>query len=211
MLAFVDESGDAGRKIAKGSSPYFVVALVTFQDDNEALTCDERIGLLRGELGLPTAYEFHFAKNSKKVRQAFLSAVNPFPFFYHVFALNKNPERLYGPGFENKDSLYKYAVRLTFENAKPFLDNAIVVIDENGDAKFRDELATYLRKRVKDPDGRRLIRKVKLQRSSGNNLLQLADYVVGVASRFITTRTDGIELRRRFLAAHEMSLQVWPK
>ena len=47
MLAFVDESGDSGRKILNGSSLYFVVAVVTFEDHDDALACDHRIGLLR--------------------------------------------------------------------------------------------------------------------------------------------------------------------
>ena len=32
MLVYVDESGDAGLKISQGSSPYFVVALIVFDD-----------------------------------------------------------------------------------------------------------------------------------------------------------------------------------
>ena len=211
MLVFVDESGDAGRKIVNGSSLYFVVALVTFDDHDEADACDQRIALLRRELNFAPSYEFHFSGNSRKVRRQFLEAVSPYRFFYHSFALNKDPQKLYGPGFDHKESLYKFTAGLTFENAKPFLNNATVVVDECGDRKFRDELAAYLRARVRDEGGRRLIKKVKLQRSSGNNLLQLADYIAGVTNRHITGKVEGLELRRRYLATHEMSLQIWPK
>ena len=76
-----------------------------------------------------------------------------------MFALDKDPEKLYGRRFDFKESLYKYCAGLTFENAKPYLDNAIVVIDECGDRKFRDELAAYLRKRVRGQEGRPLSRK----------------------------------------------------
>ena len=211
MLAFVDESGDPGRKILNGSSLYFVVAVVTFEDNDEALACDQRIELVRRELGLPPRYEFHFSENPKKTRQAFLAAITPYPFFFHVFALNKDPQKLYGPGFEYKDSLYKFAAGLTFENAKPFLASTTVIIDQNGDRNFQRELAKYLRRRIRDEEGARLIKSVKQQKSSGNNLLQLADYVACVSNRFIQGRTDGIELRRRYLATHELSLQIWPK
>ena len=211
MLAFVDESGDSGRKILKGSSLYFVVALVTFDDDEEALACDQRIELLRRELGRPPSFEFHFSENSRRIREQFLGAVAPYAFFYHIFALNKDPDKLYGPGFDIKESLYKFTARLTFENAKPYLDNAKVVVDKSGDRKFRDELAVYLRRRVRDEEGRRLIKSVKLQRSDGNNLLQLADYVAGVLNRVISGKQDGIELRRKYLAARELTVQVWPK
>ena len=211
MLVFIDESGDPGRQIDRGSSLYFIVALVTFDDEQEALACDHRIGLLKRELGRPPQFEFHFAKNSRHIRDEFLRAVTPYQFFYHVFGLNKDPEKLYGPGFNVKESTYKYTARLTFENAKPYLDNARVVIDESGDRRFRDEIATYLRRRVRDSEGKRLIRGVKIQRSHSNNLLQLADYVAGISNRVALGKPDGLELRKRYLAAHELTRQIWPK
>ena len=211
MLVFIDESGDPGRQIHRGSSLYFIVALVTFDDDQDALACDHRIELLKRELGRPPQFEFHFAKNSKNVREEFLKAVTPYPFFYHVFALNKDPNKLYGPGFDVKESTYKFTARLTLENAKPFLDNAKVVIDESGDRKFRDELASYLRRRIRDVEGRRLIKGVKIQRSHSNNLLQLADYIAGISNRVVLGKPDGIDLRGKYLAAHELTRQIWPK
>jgi hypothetical protein len=36
MLAFIDESGDSGLKIDDGSSKYFVVSLVVFEEPKEA-------------------------------------------------------------------------------------------------------------------------------------------------------------------------------
>ena len=211
VLVFIDESGDQGRKIQSGSSLYFVVALVSFDDDREALACDNRIDQLRQELGRPPNFEFHFAKNSKKIREQFLRAVTPFAFSYHVFALNKDPGKLYGPGFDVKESMYKFTARLTLQNAEPYLKNARVVIDKNGDRRFRDELAAYLRTRVRDSEGGRLIRGIKLQRSDGNNLLQLADYVASISNRVVLRKQDGIDLRKRYLAPHQLTFQTWPK
>ncbi len=211
MLAFVDESGDPGRKIGQGSSEYFVVAIVTFEDHDEALECDRRIDTLRAELRLPPEYEFHYSHNSRRTREAFLEAVHGYEFFCHVFALNKDPRRLYGEGFNHKESLYKYTARLAFENAKPFLDNAIVVVDKSGDRKFRNELAAYLRQRIRSDDGSPMIKKVKIQRSSGNNLLQLADYVASISNRVLRRKQHDVALRARYLSAHELTNQVWPR
>ena len=174
---FEDESGGSGRKILKGPSLYFVVAAVTFKDFNEVNECDQRIDRLHNELNLAPNFEFHCSKNSTKVRRAFLNAVTPYPFFYHVFALNKKPQKLWGQGFNNKSSLYKYAVGVTFENAKDWMDDTIVVIDQSGNKQFQWELAGYLRGRIKTSDSKRLIKKVKQQSSQANNLLRLADYV----------------------------------
>ena len=40
MLVFVDESGDPGMKLGTGATPFFTVALVVFEDHEEAAACD---------------------------------------------------------------------------------------------------------------------------------------------------------------------------
>ncbi len=87
-----------------------------------------------------------------------------------------NKAKLQGPGFKFKESFYKYACGLVFENAKPYLDNATVVIDGSGSREFRRQLGSYLRKRVNDTKGdNRFIGKVKIQDSHRNNLLQISE------------------------------------
>jgi len=49
MLVFIDESGDPGLKLDSGSSEYFIVTLVAFEDNAEALAADQRIQQLKGE------------------------------------------------------------------------------------------------------------------------------------------------------------------
>ncbi|WHZ17387.1 MAG: hypothetical protein OJF52_004239 [Nitrospira sp.] len=210
MLAFIDEAGDTGLKTGKGSSRYFVVALVIFEDHDDAQSCDQRISLLRKELNYPDSYEFHFSHNSDMVRKRFLEAVAPYGFLYFGFALNKDLDRLWGPGFQVKSSLYKFTCGLVFENAKPYLSNTIIVIDESGTDTFRRQLGKYLSGRMKDENGRSLIKKVKMQDSAGNNLLQLADYVVGVLNRKVQGKKDANEYYR-FISTKEMQLRIWPQ
>lgn len=210
MLAFLDESGDAGRKLEKGSSQFFTVALVTFSDHDEATRCDRRIGLLRSEMGLPASFEFHFRDDSHKRRLAFLEAISSYDFVYHAFVLDKNPAKLYGKGFQYKDSLYKYVCGLVFENAKPHLHRATVVIDGSGDRSFRQQLENYLKARGNEHGGREVIAKIKIQRSNSNNLLQLADYTAGIVNRY-AMKKKGAEDYRKWIAAHERTYQIWPK
>ena len=47
MLVFIDESGDPGFKLGRGSSPVFVVAMVVFDDRMEADLVDREIEGLR--------------------------------------------------------------------------------------------------------------------------------------------------------------------
>jgi len=210
MLVFIDESGDPGLKIEKGSSRFFTVSLVIFEDKEEALACDQRITLLKRELGWEENSEFHFKRNSDKIRRAFLQAVAPYNFFYYGIVINKEPEKLWGEGFRNKSSFYKYACSLVFQNAKDKLENSTVIIDKSGNLDFRRQLAKYLRRKLNE-EGKKLIKKVKMQRSRGNNLLQLADYIAGVINRSVQGRKKFAEEYRKIIAHREIYVQTWPK
>lgn len=207
MLIFIDESGDPGLRIEKGSSRFFTIALVVFEDNDEAEACDKRIELLKRELGWNSKSEFHFKRNSKKVRETFLKAVSPYNFFYYGIVINKDLKKLWGEGFKDKQSFYKYACSLVFENAKEKLDKAIILIDESGSLEFKRQLGTYLKRRM-NTDSKKLIKKVKMQRSTSNNLLQLADYISGVINRSIQKKDKTF---RRIISHREIYVQIWPK
>ena len=209
MLIFIDESGDSGLKIDKGSSRYFTVGLVLFEEDEEAISCDQRIQLLKREVGWRENDEFHFKNNSDKIRVAFLKAVSPYNFFYYGIVINKDPKKLFGDGFKNKSSFYKYACGLVFENAKEKMCDSTVIIDESGNLDFKNQLATYLRKRVNKND--KLIKKIKMQRSESNNLLQLADYVAGAINRSVKNEKKKSDAYRKIIAHREIYVQIWPK
>lgn len=209
MLVFIDESGDSGLKVTQGSSRYFTVSLVVFEDHDEAIACDKRIELLKRELGWDSSSEFHFKNNSERVRIAFLKAVVPYNFFYYGIVINKDPVKLYGEGFRNKESFYKYACGLVFENAKEKLRNAIVLVDRSGSLDFRTQLAKYLKRKVNT--GLTSVKKVKMQKSESNNLLQLADYVAGTINRSVTNTKKHSDEYRKIIAHREIHVQVWPQ
>lgn len=208
MLVFIDESGDAGLKLDSGSTDYFIVTLVAFEDNAEALATDRRIAQLKGELGFPAGFEFKFNKLKGTFREAFLSAVAGLGWFYFSIVINKR--KLTGPGFKFKESFYKYACGLVFENAKPYLDRATVVIDGSGSREFRRQLGSYLRKRVNEQQESRHIAKVKLQDSRENNLVQMADMVCGAVARSYSEKDDA-KTYRQLVAHREIYIQFWPK
>jgi hypothetical protein len=209
VLAFVDESGDPGLKLEKGSSRYFVVALVVFEDNEEAQAADDRITLLRREMRLDPSFEFRFNKCRRIFREQFLRAVAPYQFFYYGIVINKDPAKLWGEGFKHKESFYKYASSLVFENAKAFLNSATVIIDGSGSKDFRKQLERYLKLRINDP-GHRFIRKVKVQDSRKNNLLQLADMIAGAVNRSFGAKGD-YQIYRQIISHREVYVQLWPK
>jgi hypothetical protein len=206
MLVFIDESGDPGIKSA--SSPYFVVTLVWFEDNDVANDVDCRIALLRRELNVPEHFEFHFSKIKAEFRKSFLRAVAPYEFFYNSMVVNK--KNLSGAGFAYPESFYKWTVGIVFEDAKAYLDNATIVIDGSGDRAFKRQFQTYLRRRSADQSGKKIISKIKIQDSRRNNLIQLADMICGAVARCYTTK-KGSEEYRQIIAHHEIKRQLWPK
>jgi len=205
---FIDESGDAGLKIDCGSSRYFMVALAAFEDHDEASAAHERIDLLRREMGLPNRFEFHFNKMKPELRKQFLTVIAPFDFFYWGIVIDK--AELIRRGFQFHDSMYNYACGLVFENAKPRLGNTIVVMDGSGSKEFHNQMKTYLARRVRDDAGKCLIRKVKIQDSRKNNLLQMADMIVGAIARSYSGKADAREYRK-LIAHREIYVQFWSK
>jgi len=204
MLIFIDESGDTGRKLDHGSSRLFVVAMVVFEEKEEAVACDQRITLLKRELRMPERFEFKFNRLGRKDRENFLKVVLPYSFFYFGVVINKDPRKLYGEGFFVKESFYKYACSLVFQNARPYLKDAIIVIDGSGSRGFKRQLQSYLKKKTGG-----LIKKVKLQSSHSNNLIQLADMVVGSVHRSFGKKQDK-DVYRKVIKAREIKVQVWP-
>ena len=205
MLVYVDESGDAGLKLAQGSSAYFVVALVVFEDEEDALAAEQRISLLRRELGLHPRFEFKFNKSRPEHRKSFLQAMAPYGFFYYGIIINKSG--LYGPGFKVKESFYKYATRLVFLNAREHLENARVYIDASGDRQFRREITTYLKKKINQE--KRHIKQVGFLDSGKHNLIQLADMVSGAIYRSYSGKADA-ESYIKLIRMREAGVQVWP-
>ncbi len=69
-------------------------------------------------------------------------------------------------------------------------------------------ISKYLKKRVKDDVGYRVVKKVKTARSHGNNLVQLADMISGAVWRSFKQQDNSY---RELVSARELRVQVWPK
>ena len=206
MLVFLDEAGDTGFKFDTGSSKYFTIALIIFNDHEEAEKCDQRIELLKWELGKNPWFEFHYAKSSNDIKSAFFNAVSPYGFFYYGIVINK--QELYSENLRIKDSFYKYVSSLVFENAKDKIDKAHVIVDKSGSGNFEKQFATYLRRKFNE-QGEKKIKKVKMQDSRKNNLLQLADFVASAINRRYT-RVDKSHYMEP-IVHREMNVQFRPK
>jgi hypothetical protein len=208
MVVFVDEAGDTGLKLDQGSTQFFIITVVRFDQDDEAAACDQRITLLRRELRLAPDFEFHFNETPRHLKKLFFEAIVPYNFFYASIIINK--KNLYGEAFKFKNSFYKYACSLMFDNIKPYLERALVVFDGSGSREFKRELATYLRLRMNDDTIIR-VRKVKMQDSKKTNLIQLADMICGAINLSLkSTREEDWEYRR-LIWHRELLAKTWPQ
>jgi hypothetical protein len=208
MLVFIDESGDPGMNAKPGTSVRFTVTAVVFPDPRVGEACAASICELRRKLGVHEQFEFHFNKCSRRFREQFLSTVAAHKFFYHAFVLNK--EKLYDEGFNHKSSFYKFAVGIVFENLNPHLKEASVTFDRFGDREFKRELSKYLKRRTATDDGKVHIKKIKMEDSSSNHLLQLADMVCGAIARLQRLDKADREVYRKLIRHREWKVRHWP-
>jgi hypothetical protein len=185
MLVFIDESGDAGFKVTKGSSATFVIGLVAFTRPETALEAQRTIENLRVTLGVKP--EFKFSKCRPDIRDKFFSSLADVD--YCVRALVVQKERIYS-GYlrENKEAFYSFFVKtmLRFDNG--LLQNAKVVIDGSGERVFKKELASYLRRHT----AKGAIQKIRFSDSKSDSLVQMADMCTGAIARdYRENRKDG--------------------
>jgi hypothetical protein len=131
----------------------------------------------------------------------------PYSWFFLGIVINK--PKLWSSAFSSPSIFYNYSTSLVFENAKPHLREATVIIDASGGKTFRQELSRYLRRKIDSSGG--LIKKIKHQDSCDNNLIQLADMVSGSIYRSMLVGKKDHWNYRRIIEAKSLRVQVWPR
>lgn len=188
MLVLIDESGDPGFKLDKGSTRHFVAAMVVFRDYKQAEACSQAIKALR--LQLPHSGEFKFNKSDSRVKDGFFEVVHAYQF--EVWALVIDKERIHSENLRrNDEKFYNYFVKLLL-NCGAQLKDAKVKIDGSGDREFKQQLQRYLKRSL--PAGE--ISSVKFADSQKDDLIQLADMVVGAIARSYRTSEERSKARR---------------
>ena len=176
MLVFIDESGDPGFKLNKGSSAAFTAALVAFHDPEEARATDAAIEATAIRLGVKP--EFKFSKCRPEFRDAFFESVRPFDFCVRAIVVRK--ELIYSPYLRSeKERFYSFFVKSMLKFDDGLLKAARIVIDGSGDRIFRTELDAYFRRHL----GRGKIKKIRFRDSKSSRLLQLADMCAGAIAQ----------------------------
>jgi hypothetical protein len=189
MLVLIDESGDPGFKLNKGSSSHFVAAMVIFNDFKEAEACSSSIDTLRQELGFKTEFKFNNSRSDTKDK--FFAVVNQYKF--EIFALVVDKKHIFSENLKrNDDKFYNYFVRQLLGSGAE-LKNARVKIDGSGDREFKNHLQKYLKNQLTDG----MVDSVKFADSQKDNLVQLADMIAGAIARsYKKDRNDAQKWRK---------------
>jgi hypothetical protein len=195
MLVFVDDSGDAGFKLDRGSSRFFVIVLVIFDDEAEAEKTAVAIKELRRNLGFPEDVEFKFFKSKHATREKFLKTINSFRFRVRCLVIDK--KTIYSDELRNnKNSFYSYIIKMVLEHNDKSIIDAKVKIDGSGDRIFRRNFLTYLRKELNTND-KKVIKNCRLVDSKNNVLIQMADMIAGTIRRsYDKDKKDGSLLKK---------------
>lgn len=195
MLVFIDESGDSGFKLQKGSTTSFVVALVIFDENLDAEETALEIKKYRKKIGKTERFEFKFNKCNKELRIGFLKAVKKCNFRIRVIVFEK--EKIYSLNLKRKtETFYKFVIRQVLQHNGKTIKNAKIKLDGLGERKFRKALSTYLR-RYLNTNKERIMENLRFVDSNSNVLIQLADMVAGaIRISYDANRKDAGEYKK---------------
>lgn len=186
MLVFIDDSGDPGFKIEKGSSPIFVIVLVIFNDELEAEKTSLSIKELRRKLGVSDKYEFKFNKTNRKFRISFYSAVSRYK--YKVRAIVADKKFIYSQRLRTKkENFYNYMIMQVLKHSGGSIKNSKLKFDKRGEKEIRNQLRVYLSQKLENSKSK-IFKDLKFVDSRQNTLIQLADMVAGAIYSFAKGR-----------------------
>jgi hypothetical protein len=200
MLVFIDESGDPGFKLEKGSSAVFTAALVAFQDAEQARATHTAIDATATRLHVRP--EFKFSKCRPEVRNAFFEAVLPFEFSIRAIVVQKS--RIYSAHLRSdKEAFYSFFIKSMLKFDDGLLEAARIIIDGSGDRVFKRQMGAYFRRHL----GKGKVKSIQFSNSAGDRLVQLADMCAGAIGRsFKNARSD--RNRWRNMLGHKIE-HVW--
>lgn len=200
MLVFIDDSGDPGFKFDKGSSEYFVISMVIFDDELEAEKIAVAIKELRRKIGFPDDVEFRFFRTSHNIRIKFLNHINQFKFKIRCLIVEKS--KIHSLELRNnRESFYSYFIKEVLKYSGGSIRDARIRIDGSGDRTFRKSFLSYLRRELNYGD-RCIVKNCKLVNSKNDVLIQLADMVAGSINRFNNKEKSDFEEYRSIIKKH---------
>jgi hypothetical protein len=200
MLVFIDDSGDPGFKLDRGSTPYFIIAMVIFDDELEAEKTAVAIKELKRQINFRDDVEFRFYKTRKDIRVKFLETINKFNFRIRYLVVDKSI--IYSQELKNdKNSFYGYFIKETLKNSNDTIIDAKIRMDGSGDRIFRKNFFTYLRHEL-NTNEKKIMQNCQMVDSKSNVLIQLADMIAGSINRFYNKEKEDRQIYLEIIKKH---------
>ncbi len=192
QLVFIDDSGDPGFKEGVSSST-LVLAAALFINPEIATIVNKEISDYRRLLGWKDEHEFKFRKAPKKIKLRFLEIVNRYHFEIYAVYINK-ANYLNVFKFSDDEKLYNWITKELL--AIMPLEEARVKADGKYGKSYKRRVRAYIRRELNTKDFKK-IDDFDIKESNKDNLIQLADIIVGSINRsFQTDKTDSEEYIR---------------
>ena len=197
-LIFIDDSGCTGFKFGRGSTDYFGIAAVFFDDDLDAEETALKIKRLRRSLGWHDLHEFKFRKASKNIKKQFFETVKSFNYKVVITIIDK---RKFSEKKYQKDPVefYYNVILKTLQSGGGF-EKANIVIDGEKGIDHRRKVKAFFRKSLPDFS----VNKMSFIDSKKDNLIQLADMIIGAAMHSIEDRDNANDyikiIKKRIIA-----------
>jgi hypothetical protein len=182
---FIDDSGDPGFKFRQGSSRYFVIACVIFENNVDVEYTSASLKVYKHELGWHSRREFKFHKTNYEQRIAFLKYIEQFNFKIRAVVVDK--EKLNMPDTKH-DNFYRHVIREVLSRYAE-MKNANIYLDGGGGKNYRKRSAGYLRQELNKVSHK--MSNFKFVDSKTDNLIQIADMVAGsIRRQYDISKTD---------------------
>jgi len=169
LSIFIDESGDLGVNISKGSSKIFVITAVVFSKSNEMDKVNTLINKIKDKHNLINK-EIKFNKTNTKFKKDIISKILKEKFMIYYFSWTKC----------NDSVKLKYLDALSQLLSQFGKNDANVVIDGNLPKNEQKDIKKELRKIITLK-----INKLTFKNSKSDNLLQVADLMSGLIYKIL--------------------------
>ncbi len=174
QLIFIDDSGDPGFKFRQGSSRFFIIACIIFNDPIAAEYAAVNLKLLKEQLGWKQEREFKFHRTNDKLKQLFFDAARKYNFKIHAIVVDKT--KITKPDFKKSESFYSFVIQKVLDNYSD-MHLARISLDGSGNKNFRKKSTAKIRKATNKQSHRMV--EFRLVDSKDSVLIQLADMVAG--------------------------------
>ena len=174
QLIFIDDSGDPGFKLKRGSSQLFVIACVIFDSPISAEYTAASLKMLKEQMGWKQEREFKFHRSNDEQKKRFFDTIKKHDFKIRVIVVDKS--KVAEPNLKKSDSFYGFVIQKVLDDYKG-MKMARISLDGSGNKNFRKKSTAKIRQATNKESCRMV--EFRLVDSKDSVLIQLADMVAG--------------------------------